>query len=79
MASGSHPIQSSSLGVYEASLFILSIIIPGKQMTGNDIDAYLQPLIKELKELCFDGVYTFNYSEKKCLHCERLYGQLVTS
>ena len=48
-------------------------------MTGNDIDAYLQPLIKELKELCFDGVYTFNYSEKKCLHCERLYGQLVTS
>jgi len=34
--------------------FILSMIIHGKQMTGNDIDVYLQPLIKELKELlCF--------------------------
>jgi len=45
--------------------FILSMIIPRKQMTGNDIDVYLQPLIKELKELWFDGVQTFDYSKKE--------------
>ena len=45
--------------------FILSMIIPGKQMAGNDIDVYLQPLIKELKELWFDGVKTFDYSKKE--------------
>ncbi|XP_068498546.1 uncharacterized protein [Phaseolus vulgaris] len=45
--------------------FILSMIIPGKQMTGNDIDVYLQPLIKELKELWFNGVQTFDYSKKE--------------
>ncbi|CAL5185129.1 unnamed protein product [Lathyrus oleraceus] len=28
---------------------ILSMIIPGKQALGNNIDVYLQPLIKELK------------------------------
>jgi len=39
--------------------FILSMIILGKQMEGNDIDIYLQPLIKELKELCTSAVLTF--------------------
>jgi len=38
--------------------FILFMIIPGKQMTGNDVDVYLEPLIKELKELWYDGVQT---------------------
>ncbi|XP_060186724.1 uncharacterized protein LOC132616141 isoform X2 [Lycium barbarum] len=41
------------------SNFILSMIIPGKRMPGNDIDVYLQPLIDELKEL-WDGVQTFD-------------------
>ena len=45
--------------------FILSMIIPGKQMVGNDIDVYLEPLIKELKELWFDGVQTYDYSKKE--------------
>ncbi|KAL2345210.1 hypothetical protein Fmac_006495 [Flemingia macrophylla] len=45
--------------------FILSMIIPGKQMPGNDIDVYLQPLIKELKELWFDGVQTFDSSKNE--------------
>jgi len=30
-------------------------------MARNDIDVYLQPLIKGLKELWFDGVQTFDY------------------
>ncbi|XP_010424636.1 PREDICTED: uncharacterized protein LOC104709773 [Camelina sativa] len=44
---------------------ILSMVIPGKQMPGNDIDVYLQPLIKELKELWFDGVKTVDASTKQ--------------
>ncbi|XP_049364607.1 uncharacterized protein LOC125829432 [Solanum verrucosum] len=42
--------------------FILSMIIPGKQMHGNNIDVYLQPLVKELCELWNDGVETFDSS-----------------
>jgi len=41
------------------------MIIPKKQMVGNDIDVYLEPPIKELKELWFDGVQTFDYSKKE--------------
>ncbi|XP_068495089.1 uncharacterized protein [Phaseolus vulgaris] len=41
------------------------MIIPGKQMVGNDIDVYLEPLISELKDLWFDGVQTFDYSKKE--------------
>ncbi|XP_075076754.1 uncharacterized protein LOC142163375 [Nicotiana tabacum] len=42
--------------------FILSMIIPGKHMPGNNIDVYLQPLVKELRELWNDGVETFDSS-----------------
>ncbi|WVZ13620.1 hypothetical protein V8G54_011186 [Vigna mungo] len=41
---------------------ILSMIIPGKQMPGNSIDVYLQPLVDELRELWNDGVETFDSS-----------------
>ncbi|WVY97734.1 hypothetical protein V8G54_029885 [Vigna mungo] len=41
---------------------ILSMIIPGKQMPGNSIDVYLQPLLDELRELWNDGVETFDSS-----------------
>ncbi|WMV26375.1 hypothetical protein MTR67_019760 [Solanum verrucosum] len=47
------------------SSFILSMIIPGKKMPGNDIDVYLQPLIQELRELWYDGVQTFDSSKKE--------------
>lgn len=40
--------------------FILSMIIPGKEIPGNKIDVYLQPLVKELSELWNDGVDTFD-------------------
>ncbi|XP_019238267.1 PREDICTED: uncharacterized protein LOC109218359 [Nicotiana attenuata] len=45
--------------------FILSTIIPGKQMPGNDIDVYLQPLIQELRELWYDGVHTLDSSKNE--------------
>ncbi|XP_061363146.1 uncharacterized protein LOC133306783 [Gastrolobium bilobum] len=41
---------------------ILSMIIPGKRMPGNNIDVYLQPLIKELNELWNEGVETYDSS-----------------
>ncbi|XP_039117900.1 uncharacterized protein LOC120253690 [Dioscorea cayenensis subsp. rotundata] len=44
--------------------FILSMIIPGDKGPGNDIDIYLQPLIKELKQL-WVGVQTFDASMKR--------------
>ena len=45
--------------------FILSMIIPGKRMPGNDIDVYFQPLIQELQELWEDGVETYDASTNK--------------
>ncbi|XP_052619588.1 uncharacterized protein LOC111897976 [Lactuca sativa] len=45
--------------------FILSLIIPGPRAPGNKIDMYMQPLIKELKELWDVGVETFDASTKQ--------------
>ncbi|WMV09605.1 hypothetical protein MTR67_002990 [Solanum verrucosum] len=42
--------------------FILSMIISGKQMPEYNIDVYLQPLVKELREVWNDGVETFDSS-----------------
>lgn len=44
---------------------ILSSIIPGPTSPGKDIDIYMQPLIKELKELWEDGVDTYDASAKQ--------------
>jgi hypothetical protein len=49
----------------KSTSFILSMIIPGKQAPGNDIDVYLQPLIKELKELWHEGVDTYDASTRE--------------
>ena len=57
---------------------ILSMIIPGPRMVGNNIDVYLQPLIKELNELWSEGVQTFDSSKNEILECGQLLcGQLV--
>ncbi|WMV51002.1 hypothetical protein MTR67_044387 [Solanum verrucosum] len=45
---------------------IMSLLIPGPQAPGKDIDVYLRPLIYELKELWNDGVDTFDASTGKC-------------
>jgi len=47
--------------------FILSMIIPGKQMVGNDINVYLEPLIYGMMECKHLTIW-----KKKCLHYERL-------
>ncbi|GJR11103.1 hypothetical protein Tco_0793755 [Tanacetum coccineum] len=44
--------------------FIFSLIIPGPKAPGDKIDVYIQPLIKELKDL-WDGVKTFDACAKE--------------
>ena len=44
---------------------ILSLLIPGPQSPGNDIDIYLQPLIDELKLLWDSGVETYDASRNE--------------
>ena len=45
--------------------FIISTLIPGKHMPGNDIDVYLQPLIRELKDLWYDGIETYDSCKRE--------------
>lgn len=42
---------------------ILSLLIPGKSGSGNNIDVYLQPLVEELKELWESGAKTYDASK----------------
>ncbi|XP_043694245.1 uncharacterized protein LOC122644951 [Telopea speciosissima] len=44
--------------------FMLTLLIPGPNQPGNDIDVYLQPLIDELK-LLWDGVDTYDALKKE--------------
>lgn len=41
---------------------ILSTLIRGANNPANSIDVYMQPLMEELKELCYVGVTTFDAS-----------------
>ena len=45
--------------------FSLSIIIPGPKSPGKDIDIYLQPLIREFKQLWEISVETYDSSTKE--------------
>ncbi|XP_074266925.1 uncharacterized protein LOC141590217 [Silene latifolia] len=40
--------------------FMLSLLIPGPEGPGNNIDVYLQPLIEELKDLWNVGLQTYD-------------------
>ncbi|CAN4075780.1 unnamed protein product [Withania somnifera] len=44
---------------------MMSLLIPGSQEPGKDIDVYFRPLVDELKELWSEGVETFNASTGK--------------
>lgn len=46
------------------SYFMLSLLIPGPSIPGNNIDVYLEPLVNELKELWDIGVETYDASTK---------------
>jgi len=47
------------------SNMILSLLIPGPEQPGNDIDVFLEPLIDELKLLWDDGVQTYDSVKKE--------------
>ena len=47
------------------SFFMLSLLIPGPQAPGKDIDVFLRPLIDELKQLWEYGVETRDAEEEK--------------
>ncbi|XP_040960172.1 uncharacterized protein [Gossypium hirsutum] len=54
------------------SSMILSMVIPGEKGPGNDIDVYMQPLIKELKQLwtrvdAFDSSASESFTLRDCL------------
>ncbi|KAG8485401.1 hypothetical protein CXB51_021699 [Gossypium anomalum] len=54
------------------SSLILSMVIPGEKGPGNDIDVYMQPLIKELKQLwtgvdAFDSSASESFTLRACL------------
>ncbi|WMV59292.1 hypothetical protein MTR67_052677 [Solanum verrucosum] len=51
---------------FKDPFMMMSLLIPGPQAPGKDIDVYLRPLIDELKELWSDGVETFDASTGKC-------------
>uniref|UniRef100_M1BNA0 TNP2, partial n=1 Tax=Solanum tuberosum TaxID=4113 RepID=M1BNA0_SOLTU len=51
---------------FKDPFMIMSLLIPGPQAPGKDIDVYLHPLIDELKDLWNDGVETFDASTGKC-------------
>jgi hypothetical protein len=59
------PYNSPPWVCMKSTSFIMSMIIPGKKMPGNDIDVYLQPLVKELKELWTTGVVTHDSFKKE--------------
>ena len=46
------------------TFFMLSLLILGPIVLGNDIDIYLQPLIDELNDLWEVGVETYDASTK---------------
>ncbi|XP_056685694.1 uncharacterized protein [Spinacia oleracea] len=46
---------------------MLALLIPGPSSPGNDIDIYLQPLIKDLKELWEFGLETYDSSSNQSL------------
>ncbi|KAI9170227.1 hypothetical protein LWI28_024742 [Acer negundo] len=44
---------------------MMSLLIPGPQSPGKDIDIFLQPLVDELKELWHAGVETYDVSSRQ--------------
>ncbi|XP_071918866.1 uncharacterized protein [Coffea arabica] len=48
--------------------FMLSLLIPGPSSPGNNIDVYLQPLVKELTELWDFGIQIYDASQKENFH-----------
>ncbi len=44
---------------------IMSLLILGPKVPGNDIDMYLQPLVDNLKELWIKGILMYDVSMRE--------------
>lgn len=47
---------------------MLALLIPGPSSPGNDLDIYLQPLMKDLKDLWEFGLETYDASSNQRFH-----------
>ncbi|CAN1825606.1 hypothetical protein LINPERHAP1_LOCUS31227 [Linum perenne] len=47
------------------NFLFLTLLIPGPNAPGKDIDVYMQPLIDELNELWLDGIQTYDVHTKQ--------------
>ena len=57
------PFNSPPWLCMKQSLILVSMVIPGEKAPSNDIDMYLQPLVKELLQL-WEGVDAFDAYSK---------------
>lgn len=60
MASCAFELQLVTVDLYEARIFFLIYDYFWSSFSRKDIDIYMQPLIKDLKELWVVGVETYN-------------------
>ena len=47
------------------SNFILSLLIPGRNSPGSDIDVYLEPPVDDMVDMFLDGVRTYDASTRE--------------
>lgn len=57
----------SSLCIFKENL-MLTLLILGPRQPGNDIDVYLEPLVKDLKELWINGVSVYDALNKSTIN-----------
>ncbi|KAM1513467.1 hypothetical protein ACFX1Z_024891 [Malus domestica] len=51
---------------------ILSLLIPGKEQPGNDIDVYFEPLIDDLKKLWNNGIEVYDAFSKSMFNLKAI-------
>ena len=59
------PYNMPSWRCMKENFFMMSLLIPGPQSPGKDVDVYLRPLIDELKDLWENGVMTYDVSKRE--------------
>lgn len=65
MAGYINQLQLTPWMIMKPEFLMLALLIPGPSPPGNDIDIYLQPLIKDLKDLWELGLETYDSSSNQ--------------
>lgn len=45
--------------------FILSLLIPGREAPGSDMDVYFEPLVDDMKDMFVEGIRTYDSSRSE--------------